>query len=158
MGIVFDKALTFDPHINEIISKANKMLGFIRRSFRFLDKVTFVTLYKAFVRSHLEYGDVLWCLYLKRQSVTLEKVQRKATKLIPSLRNLPYGKRLRELDLPTLKYRRLRGDLIYMYKIFNNLVDTESNMLTVVPYNRTRNCTQKLYVQYSRTNTRRSFL
>ena len=44
-----------------------------------------------------------------------------------------------------------------MYKIFNNRVDTESNMLTVIPYNRTRNCTQKLYVQYSRTNTRKSF-
>ena len=44
-----------------------------------------------------------------------------------------------------------------MYKIFNNLVDTEGDTLTVVPYNRTRNCTKKLYVQYSRTNTRKSF-
>ena len=49
----------------------------------------------------------------------LENVQRKATKLIPSLQNLPYSERLQNLNLLSLSYHRNRMDLIMTYKIFN---------------------------------------
>ena len=57
----------------------------------------------------------------------LENVQRRATKLIPSLQNLPYSQRLQNLNLPSLSYHRNRIDLIMTYKIFNEamLVDKD---------------------------------
>jgi ribonucleases P/MRP protein subunit RPP40 len=50
----------------------------------------------------------------------IEQVQQQATKLIPAIRNLSYENRLRKLELTILKDRRLRGDLIQMFKIIMN--------------------------------------
>ena len=54
--------------------------------------------------------------------VDIEKVQKRATKLIISLKTLPYKERLRRLKLPTLKYRRLRVDMIEVFKIIKKYV------------------------------------
>ena len=57
----------------------------------------------------------------------LENVQRRATKLMPSLQNLPYSERLQNLNLPSLSYRCNRMDLIMTYNILNEamLVDKD---------------------------------
>ena len=55
----------------------------------------------------------------------LDKVQNRATKALPELRGLCYDKRLKSLQLPTLAYRRLRGDMIETYKITNGIYDTD---------------------------------
>ena len=52
----------------------------------------------------------------------VESVQRRATKLIPELRDESYAERLRILDIPSLEYRRSRGDMIQCYKIFKGIV------------------------------------
>ena len=75
------------------------------------------------VRPHLEYGNIVWFPQLKRQSVAIEKVQRRATKLIPMLKDLIYKERLRQLKLPTLKYRRYGGDLNQVFKIISEIDD-----------------------------------
>ena len=72
------------------------------------------------MRPHLEYAQEIWQPFLKRQSKLIEGVQRRATKLIPEIRNLTYEERLKYLKLPTLKYRRLRGDMILTFNLFNN--------------------------------------
>ena len=91
------------------------MIGIIRRTFTFfIDGEIFTNLYKSLVRPH---GNIVWFPQLKRQSVAIEKVQRRATKLIPTLKDLDYKERLRQLKLPTLKYRRYRGDLIQVFKL-----------------------------------------
>ena len=46
-------------------------------------------------------------------------IQRRATKLVPEVKTLPYEQRLSRLGLPTLAYRRARGDMIEAYKLFN---------------------------------------
>ena len=51
----------------------------------------------------------------------IEKVQMRATKLLPSIRTLRYKERLKKLNLITLKYRRIRGDMIELYKIMQLL-------------------------------------
>ena len=69
-------------------------------------------LYKSFVRPILEYGNTVWgpMFVLDQQSV--EKIQRRATKLVREIKDLSYVDRLRNLNLPSLRYRRTRGDLI----------------------------------------------
>ena len=86
------------------------MLGIIKRNFRNINQDIFVLLYKSLVRCHLEYANSVWNPYQIQFIKALEKVQMRATRLIYKLRNKSYEERLRILDLPTLKYRRLRGD------------------------------------------------
>ena len=62
LGITFDVNLKFDIHISNITKKANQMIGIIRRTFSYMDKHIFLKLYKALVRSHLEYGNVIWIM------------------------------------------------------------------------------------------------
>jgi len=64
------------------------------------------------VSPHLEYANSVWCPYKKGDIESIEKVQKRATKLVICLKHLPYVERLKQLKLPTLKYRRLRGDMI----------------------------------------------
>ena len=119
LGVIFDDTLKFDLHIDSIVKKANSIIGLIKRNFTFIDKDIFLKLYKALIRPHLEYGQLIWFPRLIRQSKKLEDVQRRATKLVPHLSNLPYADRLKILKLPTLKYRRTRGDMISVFKILS---------------------------------------
>ena len=80
----------------------------------------FCLLYNAIVRSHLELASSVWNPHTKDNIEALEKVQRWATKLVKTMKNLSYKDRLRQLKLPTLKYRRIRGDLIEVFKIVTN--------------------------------------
>ena len=90
-----------------------------------MDKDIFARLYKAMVRSHLEYGNIIWSPYLKKQSIQIERIQRRATKLVKECRSMPYSERLRYLNLLSLKGRRIRGDLIQIYKIFHEIDDLD---------------------------------
>ena len=105
------------------------MIGLIKRNFTFIDIPIFLHLYRALIRPHLEYGQAIWSPQFVRQSKLIENVQRRATKLIPNLKNLPYSERLKILKLPTLKYRRLRGDMINVYKILTNDKSCNKNLL-----------------------------
>ena len=88
----------------------------IRRTFTYMDGQLMKELYTALVRPHLEYGNVVWHPYLRKDIDMLEAVQHRATRMIPSFAKLSYEERLRRIDLPTLEYRRLRGDAIETYK------------------------------------------
>jgi len=69
-------------------------------------------MYKSMVRSHLDYCCSVWSPYKKGDIEALEKVQKRATKMIPELKNLPYKDRLKACtcNMSTLHYRRLRGE------------------------------------------------
>ena len=85
-------------------------------------------------------------------SEEIEKVQRRATKLIPQIANLPYDERLKYLGLPSLKYRRLRADMIQVYKIFSKQERLDRTIFfTPHQYPATRGHSQKL--QKPRANT-----
>jgi len=60
-GVKFDSKLSFVEHINEKINKVYSILGIIKRNFIYMDKDTFILLYKAMVRPHLEYAYTVWC-------------------------------------------------------------------------------------------------
>ena len=88
----------------------------VRRTFVYLDKKMVVQLYTSLVRPILEYGNVIWSPHLQSHIKQLEKVQHRATKLLSCLADMPYEQRLEELKLPSLAYRRMRGDVIEMFK------------------------------------------
>ena len=104
------------------------MIGLIKRNFS-LNIDIFLHLYKALIRPHLEYGQLIQSPRFVRQSKKIENVQRRATKIVPCLKDLSYEDRLRKLALPTLKYRRLRGDMINVYKILNDDQKDSSHLL-----------------------------
>ena len=117
LGVLIDDKLGFDSHIRNIVKKANRMLGLIRISFSSLDKEIFMNLYPVMVRPLLEYCVQVWSPYKRKYINLLEGVQRRATKLVPELKNLEYKDRLQRLGLTTLEDRRVRGDMIETYKI-----------------------------------------
>ena len=80
----------------------------------YMDCTTFKLLYTALVRPHLEYANQVWCPHLKKHIESIENVQRRASKQIPQL---SYEERLQKIKLPTLAYRRSRGDMTELYKI-----------------------------------------
>ena len=135
LGVLFDSTLTFSKHIGTIANKATKIVGVIRRSFDYMDEQMFKTLYKSMVSPHLEYANTIRSLFLKRDIEKLEKMQRRATKIVPALKDLSYPTRLLLLDLPTLAYRWLRGDLIQVFKIVHEIQDVERSNLFVMTTN-----------------------
>jgi len=156
LGVTFDKSLSFDPHIQSSINKANKMIGLIKRTFTYMDRDTFLKLYKALVRPHVEYGNVIWHPHLKRQSVAIERVQRRATKLLKECKNMNYSERLDYLKLHSLKGRRIRGDLIETYKLYNGFVDIQwDHFFSDTPYCNTRNAEGKIFIERCKSNLRK---
>ena len=117
IGVYVDDKLNFEYHIYEKIKKANKILAIIRRTFTKMDANIFCQLFKGLVRPHLEYAQAVWSPQSKTLIRKIEEVQKRATKLIPGFYNLSYQDRLRKLNLPTLAYRRARGDMIEVYKM-----------------------------------------
>ena len=80
------------------------------------------------LRSHLEYCIQSWRPYRKKDIDTLERIQRRATKTIPELRDLRYEERLKECGLTTPETRRLRGDQIEVFKILNGYENIDRNI------------------------------
>ena len=99
LGVIIDNKLTFNEHILEKIKKAKCLLGLIKRNFKNLYEKTFILLYKSLVRSQLEYTSSVWFPYRKSLINEIESIQRRATKLIPNLKNLTYTERLKHLKL-----------------------------------------------------------
>ena len=103
LGVTMNANMKVSEQCRIAASKANQVLGMIRRNITYKDKSLIVPLYKAIVRPHLEYCIQAWSPYLRKDIDMLEKIQRRATKLIPGLRDLRYEERLKECGLTTLE-------------------------------------------------------
>ena len=78
------------------------------------------------VRTHFDYAASVWNPYLKKYIIAIESVQRRATKLIPGMKDNSYPQRLKIVHLPTLTYTRLRGDMIEVFKIMTGIYDIKA--------------------------------
>ena len=92
-----------------------------------MDNDIFKAIYPGLVRSHIEYAVQSWSPHYARDIDKLEKVQRRATKMVPALEDKPYEERLRILNLPALAARRLRGDMIKVFKIIKDFQNVDSS-------------------------------
>ena len=106
LGIQIDSKLKFHIHTNTVVRKAYRVLGLICNSFECKDSDVMVKLYKTLVRPIIEYNNVLWGPFYVLDNQKIERIQRKATRIIPSISHLSYHDRLRHLNLPSLQHRR----------------------------------------------------
>ena len=145
LGVLIDDTLKFHQQTAAAVGRANKILGLIKRAFISLEADTLPILFKTMVRPHLEYANPVWGPTSRADQDAVERVQRRATKLVHSVRHLDYQSRLRALKLPSMFYRRQRGDLITVFQILTgNLKVRENYLLERDPSLRTRSHGLKL--------------
>ena len=157
LGVFIDNKLNFKEHTHRTTSKANKIMGVIRRTFDFLTEDVFVQLFKALVRPILEYGNSAWQPYNKSLCQEIEDVQRRSTKLLASIRDLSYPERLAKLKLPSLEHRRKRGDLIEMYKYMHNIYKCDNPRFQTNANKTTRGHSLRIEKGHHRLNLRGNF-
>ncbi|XP_053698784.1 uncharacterized protein LOC128745729 [Sabethes cyaneus] len=120
LGVIMDKKLSFNAHIDGVISKAFSMFGVVKRYANdFDDPYTIVTLYTALVRSSVEYAGIVWTPQYTIHKQRLERVQKKFVRF--ALRNLgwrdglaPYVDLCRLINLNSLDCRRKINDVLFL--------------------------------------------
>ena len=156
LGVTMNANMKVSEQCRIAASKGNQVLGMIRRNITYKEKSLIIPLYKAIVRPHLEYCIQAWNPYLRKDVDMLEKIQRRATKLIPGLRDLTYEERLNECGLTTLETRRLRGDQIEVFKILNGYENIDYNIFFEIKESKiTRGHNYTLVKKQSRLDVRK---
>ena len=159
LGIVFSTNLDFTEYINSCISKAFSRSCLIFKGFSCHNSVVLSKAFVTYVRPLLEYNTYIWSPTDVGSITKLERVQRRFTKRIPAVAHLSYRDRLEMLGLESLEFRRLRYDLVMMYKIVHNLVDLERDaLITITSSSVTRNSLFKISKPTSLSSARCKFL
>ena len=158
LGVIFSSNLKWKNHVIKCVGKANQMLGRIRKCFVCLDIRLLRILYVSFVRPLLEFAVQVWSPIRKGEIELLERVQHRATRLIPSLKIINYEYRLKALDLTTLTKRRQRGDLIQLFKFFNGFNDLETIKKISIQQTQTRGHSFKYVKEITKQAFRENFL
>ena len=138
IGVKIHQSLKPSSHCIEAARTANGVLTQITKSFHYRDKVTFLNLYKTYVRCHLEFSVPAWNPWLEKDKELLENVQVRAIRMISGLKGSTYTERLSELNLMSLEDRRTRFDMLQTYKIINGIdrVDKATWFTTAAEINR----------------------
>ena len=112
LGIMIISDLKCSQQCKYAYSKANRVMGMIRRTLTFKEPRVMLSLYKTLVRPHVEYCSCAWNPSYKKDKELLEKIQHRYTKMIITMREKTYEERLKSFGLWTLEERRNRQDII----------------------------------------------
>lgn len=157
LGVLVSANLDFSAQCFSIVGKAQKRVGLICRAFSCRDILFMVGMFKTYVRPILEYNCEIWNPLYLGDVDRLERVQRAFTKRIRGLYNLSYEERLEICKLESLEMRRLKRDVVLVYKILNGIINLRfEDYFAHAPVNDRviRNDNQlKLYPRQCRTNT-----
>jgi len=145
LGVKIDSRLCFSTHYAEIAAKGHQRAGLILRCFKSRDPRILFRAFTVYVRPILEYCSPVWAPVYKTDVTKIEAVQRRFTKKLKGFSRLTYAERLVKLNADTLELRRLKQDLLTMYKVFNGLLDLSIvNFFEFNNHNRTRGHSFKL--------------
>ena len=136
LGLTLDIKLNFSGHIKSITKKISKTMGLLRKFQQILPRSTLLTIYKTFIRSRLDYADIVYDQAYN--SAFHESIQYNACLAITgAIRGTSTEKIYQELGLESLKSRRWFRKLCHFYKIF---LKSPSYLFNLIPYfNRVHN-------------------
>lgn len=138
LGVLFDSAMSFVPHVEYILPRAYKMLAFLRRNCsEFFNPYTLKHIYTSFVRSKLEYASVVWNPHASSYIYRLERLQRIfikfATRSLNYLDSVPYESKCLFIGLKSLEFRRNVQSALLVYDIVNANIEC-SDLLSLLPF------------------------
>ena len=125
LGVRISADLSWKSQISSVVSKGRSMAAWVLSVFRSREPEVMMTLYKTYVRSHLEYCSILWHPQTIEDIEAIEGVQRSFTSKIEGLSGKSYWERLEALNLMSLQRRRERYIIITMWKILNGFVPND---------------------------------
>ena len=118
----------------------------------------FLNLYKGIVKPPSRVRYICVVATIQKDAITIENVQRRATELLPCLKNKTCSERLKFLAFPSLEYRRERADMIRVYKILNDIDKVNKDKLFTMSHNiGTRGHRFKIYKNRYRLNVRGNY-
>ena len=150
LGVLVQEDLKVSNQCVKAVKAANCVLGMISRTFRYKTEVI-VPLYKSLVRPHLEYCVQAWRPHLQKDINMLENVQKRAMRMADQI-NCTYLERIGMLGITTLETRRLRGDLIEVFKMFKGFDNLKLHDFFVLADGTSRGHSLKLYKNRFRTD------
>ena len=149
LGIIVSENLKFHDQVQQSCKKATREINRIRRTFSSRNPEFLSTMFKMFVRPHLEYCVQVWNPVYGGDIETMEKTQNRFTRLLRHGIMMSLNERNLALNLQDHKTRRTKGDLIYIYKMY------DCGFFIPVGDTRTRGHSKKLKIQQSRNNIRK---
>jgi hypothetical protein len=139
LGVPFSEDLSFNLHVEEVIGKAMRVLGFVLRLSKDLQSLqSFRLLYVSLVRPLLEYNTTIWSPHYNNATYSIEKVQRKFLRFLNYKIGIPiedinYPSLMTEFKLPLLSDRRKLFDILFLCKIIHGLVDC-ADLVEMIQY------------------------
>lgn len=145
LGILFNNKFKVGAQCLKAANKGNQVLGMISRTFVGRGKKVLLPLYKSLVRPHLDYCIQAWRPHLKKDVDRIERVQRRATRMMEECKGRDYETRLHMTKLTSLEIRAMRADMLEVFKILNKFEGLNESEFFVRDARRGRGNSFKLF-------------
>ena len=138
LGVVINSKLNFGEHCSKILKSAYARQNLLFRILKFSDFEVFLHAYKVYIRPMIESATIIWNPYTVRDVQKVESLQRSFTFRVFRRFNMPYmdyDRRCKVCNLESLSLRRMKFDILYIYKIIHGLVS--SDLISYIAFDRT---------------------